>query len=95
MKSIGRSRKFRNKIWRLKISDAVYNYFLGTKRSQILIYDTREPSTLSIGKIEFPVQERRPIVSMSYVPKCDTHRSFPCAGLLVMTLGKINKGNFT
>ena len=35
---------------------------LGTKRSQILIYDTRESSTEAQGLVEFPVQERRPII---------------------------------
>ena len=26
---------------------------------------------------------------MAYVPKCDNHEFFPCAGLLVMTLGSL------
>lgn len=70
-------------------TDNPFLFYVGTKRSQILIYDTRESSTEAQGLVEFPVQERRPIIAMAYVPKCDNHEFFPCAGLLVMTLGSL------
>jgi E3 ubiquitin-protein ligase RFWD3 len=64
-------------------------FFAGTKRSQILVYDMREVSTQPKAQIEFPIQERRPIIGLAHVPKCDSHRAFPCSGLLVMTLGSL------
>lgn len=38
--------------------------------------------------MEFPVTERRPIISLSYVPRC-SQSEFPCGGLLVLTLGSL------
>ena len=64
-------------------------FFVGTKRSQIYLFDTRNPALQQPKHLEFPVQERRPIIGLMHVPKDDSHRTFPCAGLLVMTLGSL------
>ena len=64
-------------------------FFVGTKRSQIYVYDTRSPVLEHQTQLEFPVQERRPIIGLMHVPKDDSHRTFPSSGLLVMTLGSL------
>jgi len=61
--------------------------YLGTKRSQVLVHDTREPEGEPIV-LSFPGTERRPIISLVSVPPC------PAAGLhhsgfLVLTLGSL------
>jgi len=61
--------------------------YLGTKRSQVLVFDTREPQGDPIV-LTFPGTERRPIISLVSVPPC------PAAGLhhsgfLVLTLGSL------
>ena len=61
--------------------------FLGTKRSQILIYDTRYPAT-GPTVLAFPGSERRPIISVKFVPAAPD-RGFPQPGLLAMTLGSV------
>ena len=61
--------------------------FLGTKRSQILIYDTRYPAT-GPTVLAFPGSERRPIISVKFVPAAPD-RGFPHPGLLAMTLGSV------
>lgn len=63
-------------------------FFVGTKRSEIFLYDTRECAGPKM-KLEFPVEERRPIIGLAYVPRNVEHRQFPCAGLLVQTLGSL------
>jgi len=68
--------------------DDPYVFYVGTKRSQILVYDTREPLGTK-GQLDFPVQERRPIIGLIHVPKSEAHPTFPCSGLLVMTLGSL------
>ena len=40
-------------------------------------------------RIEFPVVERRPIIGMTYIPANISKATFPCAGLLVQTLGSV------
>jgi len=61
--------------------------YLGTKRSQVLVHDTREPQGDPIV-LTFPGTERRPIISLVSVPPS------PAAGLhhsgfLVLTLGSL------
>ena len=64
-------------------------FYIGTQRSQVLIYDIRQTNLNEHkGVVEFPIQERRPIVSVCHIPSSDNHR-FPCAGLFVMTLGSL------
>jgi len=61
--------------------------YLGTKRSQVLVYDTREPQGDPIV-LAFPGTERRPIISLVSVPPCPAvglHHS----GFLVLTLGSL------
>jgi WD40 repeat protein len=68
--------------------DDANQFFVGTKRSQVLLYDTRcgdEPKL----QLEFPGSERRPIIGLSYVPSQQQHPSFPSSGLLVLTLGSL------
>lgn len=72
--------------WNLNEPD---QFFVGTKRSEILLFDTRQLSTEPVAKLEFPVVERRPIISMTFIPRCPENRSFPCGGLLVLTLGSV------
>jgi len=77
-----------SEVWAAEWSHSNANIvFLGTKRSQILIYDTRDtaapPTTLT-----FPGTERRPIISLKFVPACPA-RGFPFPGLLAMTLGSL------
>jgi len=65
-------------------------FFVGTKRSQILMFDTRDASTSEPRTIlEFPVTERRPIIALAYVAAAPKHKTFPCGGLLVQTLGSL------
>ena len=61
--------------------------FLGTKRSQVLIYDTRFPAA-GPTVLAFPGSERRPIISVKFVPAAPGH-GFPHPGLLAMTLGSV------
>ena len=61
--------------------------YLGTKRSQVLVHDTRQPQG-EPTVLTFPGTERRPIISLVSVPPC------PAAGLhhpgfLVLTLGSL------
>jgi len=61
--------------------------YLGTKRSQVLVHDTRHPQG-EPTVLTFPGTERRPIISLVSVPPC------PAAGLhhsgfLVLTLGSL------
>ena len=55
-------------------------FFVGTKRSQILMYDTRDSGTEPRTQLEFPVNERRPIIGLAYVPADSKHSTFPCGG---------------
>ena len=64
-------------------------FFIGTKRSQIYVYDTRSAGGDHRALLEFPVTERRPIIGLIHVPKDDSHRNFPVSGLFVMTLGSL------
>ena len=63
-------------------------FFAGSKRGEILLYDTRNVDGFQ-AQLEFPIQEQRPIIALEFVPKCDNHRTFPCSGLLAMTLGSV------
>jgi len=61
--------------------------YLGTKKSQVLVHDTRDPQG-DPTVLTFPGTERRPIISLVSVPPC------PAAGLhhsgfLVLTLGSL------
>jgi len=71
-------------------------FFVGTKTSQILMFDTRDPGTEPRTQLQFPNNERRPIIGLAYVPAANRHPTFPCGGLLVQTLGSLwffeNKG---
>ena len=64
-------------------------FFVGTKRSQILMFDTRDSGVEPRTVLEFPVVERRPIIGLNYVPADPKHKTFPCGGLLVQTLGSL------
>lgn len=46
-------------------------------------------SLIWLHRLEFPVVERRPIIGMAYVPASTGHTTFPCAGVLVQTLGSL------
>lgn len=52
--------------------DNPHQFFLGTKRSEILLFDTRDVSNGFKIKLEYPTREMRPIISMAYVPKVRT-----------------------
>lgn len=73
--------------------DTPTTFFVGTKRSQIYMFDTRDSTGPEKGlarqRLEFPISERRPIINMTYVPASASHESFPCGGLLVQTLGSL------
>ena len=58
-------------------------FFVGTKRSQIFMYDTRDSGTEPRTQLEFPVNERRPIIGLAYVPVDNKHATFPCGGKLL------------
>ena len=61
--------------------------YLGTKRSQILVHDTLQPTAEPLV-ISFPGSERRPIISLVSVPSSPASGlSHP--GLLVLTLGSL------
>ena len=64
-------------------------FFVGTKRGRIHVFDTKSTESGPAKQLEFPVNERRPIIALSYVPKNGTYRAFPCGGLLVLTLGSL------
>lgn len=64
-------------------------FYVGTKRSQIFVYDMRDPSPNAKLQIEFPVAERRPIIALCHVPKCNDNNALPCSGLFAMTLGSL------
>lgn len=69
--------------------DDPYQFFVGTKRSEIFLFDTRDSNTDEPKmRLEFPVVERRPIIGCAWVPACP-RSPFPCAGLLVQTLGSL------
>jgi len=61
--------------------------YLGTKRSQILIHDTRSPQEEPI-LLTFPGTERRPIISLVSVPACSAS-GLHHPGFLVLTLGSL------
>lgn len=63
-------------------------FFVGTKRSKILLFDTREGGLDPTKELEFPVVERRPVIGLAYV-KRDHRSAFPVGGLLVLTLGSL------
>jgi len=73
--------------------DTPTTFFVGTKRSQIYLFDTRDTIGIVKGharqRLDFPVVERRPIIGMTYVPASQNHEIFPCGGLLVQTLGSL------
>ncbi|TRY73195.1 hypothetical protein TCAL_00947 [Tigriopus californicus] len=68
--------------------DNPHQFFIGTRRSEIWLYDTRETALDPKMKLEFPAVERRPIISLAYVQK-DASSQFKMGGLLVMTLGSL------
>ena len=71
-------------------SDQPTQFFVGTKRSGILLFDTRSPSGSGPKQtLEFPVMERRPVIGLSYLPSSPHHKTFPCGGLVVQTLGSL------
>eukprot|EP00092_Neocalanus_flemingeri_P015682 GFUD01016976.1.p1 GENE.GFUD01016976.1~~GFUD01016976.1.p1 ORF type:complete len:694 (+),score=255.48 GFUD01016976.1:36-2117(+) len=61
--------------------------YLGTKRSQVLVHDTRDPQG-DPTVLTFPGTERRPIISLISVPACPA-AGLPHPGLLVLTLGSL------
>ena len=61
--------------------------YLGTKRSQILVHNTAQPSAEPMT-LTFPVMERRPIISLVSVAACPA-AGLPQPGLLVLTLGSL------
>lgn len=68
--------------------DNPHQFFIGTRRSEIWLYDTRETSLDPKMKLEFPAVERRPIIALAYVQK-DASSQLKMGGLLVMTLGSL------
>ena len=66
-------------------------FYVGSKRSQIFVYDMSDPSPTHKFQLEFPIQERRPIIGLCHVPKSSAadSGSFTCSGLFVMTLGSL------
>jgi len=77
-----------SEVWAAEWSHTNANVvFLGTKRSQILIYDTRDPSAAPTI-LTFPGTERRPIISLKFVPAAPA-LGFSFPGLLAMTLGSL------
>jgi len=77
-----------SEVWAAEWSHANPNIvFLGTKRSQILIYNTHSPASPPTT-LTFPGAERRPIISLKFVPAAPD-RGFPFPGLLAMTLGSL------
>ncbi len=67
-------------------------FFAGTKRSQILAFDTRSPHPVPKRQIEFP--DRLPIIGLCHVPKVQMRAnrrmpSCPAGGLLVLTLNSV------
>ena len=69
-------------------ADDPEQFFVGTKRSKILLFDTRESGLDPAKELEFPVVERRPVIGLAYV-KRDNRSVFPVGGLLVLTLGSL------
>jgi len=65
-------------------SGAVY---LGTKRSQVELRDTREPLA-EPTVISFQGSERRPIIGLCFVP-ASPENGLPHPGILVLTLGSL------
>ena len=62
--------------------DSPTKFFVGTKRSEVLLFDTRDSTHQCLP---FPVVERRPIIALCSVPKTQE-----CAGgVLVQTLGSL------
>ena len=64
-------------------------FYVGTKRSQIFVYDMRDPTPSHKYQLEFPITERRPIIGLCHIPNTNDNRSFSCSGLFVMTLGSL------
>ena len=65
-------------------SGAVY---LGTKRAQVELLDTREPLA-EPTVISFQGNERRPIIGLCFVP-ASPENGLPHPGILVLTLGSL------
>jgi len=77
-----------SEVWAAEWSHTNANIvFLATKRSQILIFDTHSPTAPSTT-LTFPGTERRPIISLKFIPASPA-RGFPFPGLLAMTLGSL------
>ncbi|CAB4055900.1 Alpha-N-acetylgalactosaminidase,Alpha-galactosidase A [Lepeophtheirus salmonis] len=71
-------------------ADDPFEFFIGTKRSQIFLYDIRSSGDVGHkSRLEFPVIERRPIINMCYVETSPSDAHFKCGGLLVQTLGSL------
>ena len=62
-------------------------FYLGTKRSQVLVHDINQPGSEPVV-LSFPVVERRPIISLVSVPACPA-AGLNMPGLLVLTLGSL------
>ena len=62
-------------------------FYLGTKRSQVLVHDLNQPGSEPLV-LSFPVVERRPIISLVSVPACPA-AGLNMPGLLVLTLGSL------
>jgi len=61
--------------------------YIGTKKSQILVYDTLQPSEEPVS-LQFPVTEYRPICGLVSVPP-DPSAGLVHPGFLVLTLGSL------
>eukprot|EP00095_Tigriopus_kingsejongensis_P004974 maker-scaffold96_size378025-snap-gene-2.35 protein:Tk04974 transcript:maker-scaffold96_size378025-snap-gene-2.35-mRNA-1 annotation:"hypothetical protein DAPPUDRAFT_300353" len=68
--------------------DNPHQFFVGTKRSEIYLFDTRDTTLVPKSRLEFPTVERRPIIALNYVQQNGSN-DFPLGGLLVMTLGSL------
>jgi len=66
---------------------AEHRVFLGLKRGQVCVLDTRAPTTPP-NLLSFPGTERRPIIGLRSLPPC-AEAGFPFPGILVMTLGSV------
>ena len=62
-------------------------FYLGTKRSQVLVHNLNTPGSQPVV-LNFPVVERRPIISLVSVPACPA-AGLNMPGLLVLTLGSL------
>ena len=71
-------------------ADQPTQFFVGTKRSGVLLFDTRSPGGSGPKHVlEFPVVERRPVIGLGYLSSSPHHKSFPSGGLVVQTLGSL------